>query len=271
MQGFAAWLREQRYADDTVRNYTIYARRAEEFLGDLTEAGPDELMDWLRTLPPTAGSWNQGRKALGAWYRYREVDPSPVEKIPGAPEPRRLPRPITEDEFTRFIAAARALGGEHRVIGLMFPSTACRFFELQRARWSQLDLGPKPSWRIEGKGSGRRGRKPRVVPLHPEVAPALVAWRLVSRDPVFVLPGASGEGWISDTALRRRFDDICALAGVDATPHQLRHAAASIALERTMDLRAVQLLLGHESLQTTQVYTKVGTHRLADLVASLPV
>lgn len=271
VQSFVSWLREQHYADDTVRNYALYARRAEEFLGELDDADPELLTDWLRTLPPSAGSWNQGRKAMAAWFRFQGIEPNPVERVQGMPEPTRVANPITEEERDRFIQAAQTLGGMYRVIGLMFATTAARFFEVQRAKWDQFDLGKRPSWRIEGKGSGRRGRKVRVIPLHPEIVPILAAWRIASRDPVYVFPGASGDGWIGDTALRRRFDDICRLAGFVATPHRCRHAWATIALEQTMDIRAVQEVLGHESLSTTQRYTKNTIGRLAAVVAAVPV
>lgn len=72
VQSFVSWLREQHYAEDTVRNYALYARRAEEFLGRLDSTDAEILTDWLRTLPPSAGSWNQGRKALAAWFRFQD-------------------------------------------------------------------------------------------------------------------------------------------------------------------------------------------------------
>lgn len=277
--GFRVWLLEQRYAPETVDIYLSYATRCHELLAtaqpvrsrSLRRARPDDLRTFLASLPPTAPSWNQARKALSAYYRYIGRRPSPVEDIPSVPEPRRLPRPLSAEGHVQFLGAAQALGGVHRIVGLLFATTGVRFAGLQRARWAQFELdGAAPWWQIQGKGSGRHGSTPYQVPLHSAVTPALVAWRAVT-GPEWVLPGGARAGHISEPMLRRRFAEICELAGIDGvTPHVLRHTVATAALEQCGDLRAVQELLGHANISSTQLYTAVLPSRLREVVEQLP-
>jgi integrase len=271
MQRFQGWLRDERYSPDTIALYFGYANRASAFIGhSLRSATTEELMDWLRSLPATASSWNQGRKALVAFYRYIDRKAPPTLDVPVAPEQRRLPRPLTVEDHAQFLAASKALGGEYRAMGLLFATTGARFSEVQRARWEQFQLdGRAPTWRIEGKGSGRRGPKHRVIPIHTEIVAALIAWRRACGSPVYVLPGS--RGWVSDSAMRLRFRDICDLAGLSGvTPHMLRHTVATAALESSGNLRSVGELLGHANLNTTAAYTAVSPSRLRGLVEALP-
>lgn len=278
-RAFRSWLLEQRYATATVDVYVRYAVRCHELLaGDPTlkpmrRAGVDEIETFLATLPATAPSWNLARKALSAYFRYAGRRPNPADEVRSIPEPHRLPRPLSADGHARFVDATRELGGVHEVVGLLLATTACRFTELQRARWTQFDLGPGDAlWRISGKGSGRRGPKPRLVPIHSAVAPVLRKWRAAVAPADWLFPGGSRDGHVSPTALRATFREICDVAGLDdVVPHMLRHTVATLTLEARRDLREVQELLGHASMSSTQGYTQVLPSRLREAVEALPV
>jgi integrase len=276
-QAFRAWLLEQRYAPATITVYVGYAGRCGELLAaqgrpPLRRAGPDDVRAFLAALPATASSWNQARKALIAYYRSIGRRGHPVEGIDHVPEPRRLPRPLSTDGHARFLGAARVLGGRHQLVGLMFATTACRFSSLQRARWIELELdGDAPYWHMTTKGADRRGPNQLHVPLHSAVVPLLGAWRRSCGSPLWVLPGGARAGHMGERALRTTFREICDLAGLEnVVPHQLRHTVATTVLEQCGDLRAVQELLGHANLATTQIYTKVRPSRLRAVVEALP-
>lgn len=273
---FTRWLIENRYADKSIEAYVSHARRANTLLTadgrTLRRAKTTDLRDYMATLAVSAASWNQARKALHAYFRSIGRRPNPVDDINAVPEPERLPRPLSGEAHVRFLAAAQSLDGVHRVVGLLFATTGVRFSGLQRAKWTQFELnGDMPLWRIQGKGAGRRGARPYQVPIHSMVAPVIVAWRGVCLSPEWLLPGRTNAGHISERILRRTFADICELAGLEGVvPHQLRHTVATAALEQSDNLRAVQELLGHANITSTQMYTKVTPSRLRDLVEALP-
>jgi integrase len=194
----------------------------------------------------------------------------PAHGIEVLPKRHPSPRPISDTDFLRFVAAARELGGEHEVIALMFALTGARFAEVRFARWSQFDLGgTQPRWHVQGKGSQRRGPKVRVVPLHPELVAVLDLWR-VRAESERVLPGGARDGGIGEKSMRDAFRDVCTHAGLfPFVPHQMRHTVATLSLARSLDLRGVQELLGHASPETTQIYTQVAGTRLVSLVEGL--
>lgn len=281
LNDFRAWLRSQYYAPATARIYADYVRRAEEFVAELSPSlrvvTVEVLEEFLASLPPSASSRNQARKALIAYFRFASGGRrrrSPAAELGSIPERRYLPRPLSIEDQCRFIEAAARLGGVHKVIGYGYAFTGCRFSELRRARWHEFKLeGRDPQWRIEGKGAQRRGAKQRIIPLHATVVSALRWWRAVSESADYLFPArarTSSAPYLGATAMRRLFREICDAAGLDAVPHVIRHTVATRALEVTKDLRAVQELLGHESLNTTQVYTSVIPERLREAIEALP-
>ena len=269
---FAAWLTQRHYAPVTVRIYVAYIERAERALGVLDQGvGVDELYDWWTTLPDTAASRNGARKALTAFYRSQgSTSGWPAVELPQWPEQPRPPQPIAETAFGALRAAAAGLGGEHHALAALLATTGCRISEARTARWDAFSFdGDTCTWRINGKGSARRGPKLRDIPLHPSTVTVLTAWRqqCPSRTWVFPSPCAAGRP-LADNTMRQRVYDIADAAGVadHVNPHRWRHTAATAALEATRDLAAVQDLLGHQNPATTRRYTLVGRTRMAAAV-----
>lgn len=273
---FRTWMVGQGYSPRTVALYGLYVRQASEWLSargsSLAQANEHDLNEWWSTLPLSASSRNGARHALRAWYRHRgKRDGGPAAGIERIPAPLSLPRPLPADEFDLLTRAAQALGGVHELFITLLASTGCRIGEAQRARWHQFELGDQPVWYIEGKGARRRGPKVRQVPVNDSLSVVLARWRTESRSPDWLFPSErSARGYQHQSTLRRRLTEVCEAAGVDrATAHRWRHTVATVGLERTGDLRGVQELLGHASLATTQVYTKVQPGRLRGIVDCL--
>ena len=268
---FQTWLYDQGFAPRTVQLYTQTLRRARRHVGPLDEATTDDLIGFVRTIPASRSSRAGARYALIHYYRYRgQRDGGPAADLPLPPAPHRLPRPI--GQYDRLLTAARQLGGRYQVLGELLYFTACRISEVQHAAWHQFDLAADvPVWYIAGKGSRKRGAKVRQVPLRPELVTTLRAWRAGHSTEEYLFPSdQSVAGYVHVSTLRVWVQTIAAAAGiVGATPHRWRHSTATMALERTNDLRGVQEFLGHASLASTQVYTAVVARRLTDIVGAL--
>lgn len=168
---------------------------------------------------------------------------------------------LTEEESAALIAAPDPqtwIGRRDRTLLLVAVQTGLRSAELRLLRRCDVDLGVGAHVRCSGKG-----RKRRCTPLRRDVAAALEAW-LVEQDtdpddPVF--PSGRG-GSLSADALQRLVArhvvtataTYPSLANRSITPHTLRHTAAMDLLRRGVDLTVIALWLGHESIETTQVY-----------------
>lgn len=268
---FIAWMQEQGFSPRTVQLYRQTLRRAVRHIGTLDHATADDLLEFVRTLPASRSSRAGARYALVHFYRFRGMrDGGPAADLPVPPAPHRLPRPL--GDYDRLLDASRQLGGRHQVLGELLYFTACRISEAQHAAWHQFDLTAEvPVWYIEGKGSRKRGVKVRQVPLRPELVTTLAAWHAGHSTEEWVFPSdQSACGHVHVSTLGIWVRTIAAAAGVvGATPHRWRHSTATLALERTNDLRGVQEFLGHASLASTQVYTAVVARRLTDIVGAL--
>lgn len=145
-------------------------------------------------------------------------------------------------------------------------ATGVRVAELVGLDIGDVDLARRTA-RVTGKGN-----KQRVVPFGVAAAEALEAWLgsgrgQIAGDTEAVFVGTRG-GRIDARQVRRVVERAAQVTGESGlTPHGLRHSAATHLLEGGADLRMVQELLGHSSLQTTQVYTHVSAQRLKDVYA----
>lgn len=280
LRGFERWLITRRYAPRTRKSYLRHVARCAAVLDadlgvSLETATVDDLEHyWSALSASTASNCNQARAALQRYYQHLgRRHGEPADELPALPEPRGIPRALSDAEFLALIAAAVELGGDHELAGLMFAHTGCRFTELHLARWSAFDLDrASPSWRVVGKGARRSGPKERIVPLRGDLVDVLRARRAQSRSAfLFPSPKAPPDRPMSGPVLRAIVADIAHHAGChDITPHRFRHTVATVALRETLDLRGVQELLGHANLATTSLYTKVLPDRLRLLVESLP-
>ena len=181
--------------------------------------------------------------------------------IPNKRHERPMAEFLAEEECAALVAAPDTttwIGRRDRTLLQVALQTGLRNAEIRSLRRRDVDLGVGAHVRCFGKG-----RKTRCTPLRRDVSAALEAW-LVERgggpdDPVF--PSSRG-GFLSADALQALVSRHAAtastkcssLAGRSITPHTLRHAAAMDLLRRGVDLTVIALWLGHESVETTQIY-----------------
>lgn len=117
---------------------------------------------------------------------------------------------------------------------------------------------------IDAKGGVLRiigkGNKERLVPLPETLLPALREMWKTHRNRQWVFARSASGGHLNVRVLREAFHGACARAGLDGLrPHSLRHGYATRLLEEGVDVRVVQMLLGHASIKSTQIYTHLTT------------
>jgi len=179
-----------------------------------------------------------------------------------------LPRPVTPDDAANLVdlveeaAAEPWIGARDRAVLLLLYGAGLRIAEALSLTGSALPLGEVLT--VTGKGG-----KERVVPLLPVVREAVAVyakacpWPLAPKEPLF--RGAKG-GALSAGMVRRATAAARKALGLPdtATPHALRHSFATHLLGAGTDLRSLQELLGHASLGSTQIYTKVDAATILD-------
>jgi integrase/recombinase XerC len=215
-----------------------------------------------RSLARILSSW----RGLFEWMqRQHEVAANPCAGVKAPKAPRHLPKVLSPDDAVRLVSAAddSALGPRDRALFELAYSCGLRVSELTGLDLDAID--PQTGEvRVTGKGS-----KTRIVPVGAPALAALAAWLPVRE--AFAKPaekalfvGRAGRR-LTPREVQRRIKRWAQAAGleVDVHPHMLRHSFASHVLQSSGDLRAVQEMLGHASIASTQVYTHLDFQHLA--------
>jgi len=274
---------ERGYSPHTVRAYAGDLAELTGFLavyfdrpGDQVSLGEVDLTALRAFLAHLAArgraARSQGRtvaavRAFCRWaMRVGEIAVDPASRLRTPKAPHSLPRHLRPGEIESLLEAptgdAFTAVRDRAVLELLY-ATGLRVSELVSLDWTDLDLGER-TLRVVGKGG-----KERQVPFGRPAQQALRAWRdrsasqLRASGPDAVFRNQRG-GRLTDRSVRRILDHAVAATALarGVHPHTLRHSFATHLLERGADLRAIQELLGHSSLSTTQRYTHVDIDRL---------
>jgi integron integrase len=272
------------------------AREIEEFLTHLA------VRDHV-----AASTQSQALNALVFLYkRVLEIDPGRLDAV-RARRPRRLPVVLSREEVRRVLRSVEGCQGLYSLMAQVMYGSGLRLMECCRLRVKDIDLSRRQLLIREGKGDKDRvvmlprglqegltrqvdqrrevherdlARGIAFVPLPHALArkyPGAVkelGWQFVfasdriSQDPI---TGNWGRHHVHESALQRAVSIAARKAGLRkrATCHTFRHSFATHLLERGVDLRTVQELLGHEDVSTTMIYTHVMTHGAAGTTSPL--
>ncbi|MGH8687377.1 MAG: tyrosine recombinase XerC [Burkholderiales bacterium] len=219
-----------------------------------------------RSLASLLSAW----RGLYRWLsRHKHFASNPVEGVRPPKAGRRLPKALSVEEMQRLLEPQAGEGApiavrDRAMFELMYSSG------LRLAELVQLDLGDgrldlrEAQVTVTGKGS-----KTRTVPVGARAREALGAWialraQLAREGEKALFVGARGER-IAPGVVQSRLRRLARRQGVAGKlhPHMLRHSFASHVLQSSQDLRAVQEMLGHASIATTQVYTHLDYQALA--------
>lgn len=294
IDGFSEHLAsERRLSPQTVRAYASDLRQLADFatgrdVERLDGVTLDLLRDWLWAASEAGSSKatlarrTATAKAWSAWLlRTGRVDSDVAARLRSPKTGRTLPRVVGRGPFDDLLAGLedRAASGEPNalrdlaVVELLYAS-ALRVSELCGLDRDDLDLD-RLTVRVTGKGD-----KERVVPFGVPAQSAIVDYLTSARPQLVARAAANDRGPTPGAALflgarggrlgpRSVYTLVARLldavpGGGPAGPHALRHTAATHLLDGGADLRAVQELLGHASLATTQIYTHVSVERIKE-------
>jgi integrase/recombinase XerD len=239
-----------------------------------------ELVDFVgerRTDEVAVASLARQLAAIRMLHRYLalegERDDDPAAELEGVRVPAGIPKPLAEDEVTRLLDAVVGTEPVHRrdlaLLELLY-ATGARISEAVGLSLGDLDLGSRLV-RLYGKGA-----KERIVPFGSSASAALVDWfseagrtrlapvqwkRRGDAEAVFLNLRGSRLTRQAAWLVVRKYGQRAGLER-ELSPHVLRHSCATHMLDHGADLRVVQEMLGHASISTTQVYTKVSQERL---------
>ena len=221
--------------------------------------------------------------AIRMLHRYLSIEgerrDDPAADLEGVRVPAGIPKPLTETQVTSLIDAVVVTAPVHRrdlaLIELLY-ATGARISEAVGLSIGQIDLDARLV-RLYGKGS-----KERIVPFGSSAAAALDDWfsprgrAMMVPDPwrsrddaeaVFLNVRGGRLSRQAAWAVIKKYG-VRAGIGAELSPHVLRHSCATHLLDHGADLRVVQEMLGHASISTTQIYTKVSQERLWDVYRS---
>ncbi len=286
LEGWRRWLAKERRASP--HTVAAYGRDLDDFLRFLAGhlGGPVALSDLAGLKPLDFRSWLAARAGRGLqasstaralsvvrgffrWLQKRGLaDNAAVGAVRTPKVPRSVPRALSREEASEALETVAALDERDWInrrdaaVCLLLYGCGLRLGEALGLRRSEA---PRPGQ--EGLAITGKGGKERVVPLLPVVIAAIESYiaacphPLPAEGPLFV--GVRG-GPLGPRQVQQRLAELRRLLGLPetATPHALRHSFATHLLAGGGDLRAIQELLGHASLSTTQRYTEVDTAAL---------
>lgn len=281
---FLNYLRVERNASDlTLKSYGEDLQALAEYLSLLyderlpepAQISTNDLRGYLAGLhdagyAPTTIS--RRLASLRSFFRFGQregwTDANPAKPLRNPRKQRRLPHFLTSEEIGRLLSTPPAnepLGLRDRAILETMYSAGLRVSETVGVNDGDIDFA---AGILTVRGKGKRER---LAPLGSYAQQAVRAWLKVRvlaprgpqppRSPVFTNKFG---GRLTTRSVARMLEKHLAVAGLDqrTTPHTLRHSFATHLLDRGADIRSVQELLGHKSLNTTQIYTHVSTSGL---------
>lgn len=263
---FEKWLRGQGLRKKTIKNHLYFVRKFLEWLSkrrddpELQTEG--SIIIFLGTLPRNEEGEQPSRApclyALRQFYKFlistgkmnSSADPTRYIK---ARKPKKLPVVLTREEVAKLLNAPSD-PMDALMLRLLYV-TGMRVGELCSLRWEDVNMEERTIL-VRGKGG-----KHRIVLFDEETAAMLNRWRLLC-DSEFVFPGKKDH--IRERTVQKKVKKYAKMAGIDKNvhPHTLRHSFGTHLLEEGADLRAIQELLGHSSVKTTELYTHVSREHL---------
>ena len=258
----------RRFSEATRKDYVRNVRNFTAFLGRSPDtATSDDLRRFqLHMAQQQASPWsiNAAIAALRFFFTVTLERPDLVRPLRIVNEPRKAPVVLSQEEVARLLEAAPGL--KYKAALSVAYGAGLRVSEVANLKVSDID-SERMTLRVE-QGKGQRDR---YVMLSPQLLELLRDWWRASRPQVWLFPGQNPINPMTPRQLNRAVHAAKDLAGISkrVSPHTLRHSFATHLLEQGVDIRVIQVLLGHAKLETTALCTRVALNTVRDIKSPL--
>src|SRR5580704_1650908 len=269
-------LRRRMIEDMTVRNfvekthndYIRHVRTFTAFLGRAPDTAAPEDLRLFQLHQTQAGvrapGINGSVAALRFFFTVTLDRPEMARLLTFVREPRRIPVVLSLEEIARLLEAAPGL--KYKAALSVAYGAGLRIAEVISLKVSDID-----SKRMVIRVEQGKGRKDRYVMLSPHLLELLRAWWRMERPQGWLFPGRDRVQPMTTRQLNRACHAAAQRAEIDkrVSLHTLRHSFATHLLEQNVDVRVIQVLLGHAKLDTTALYTRVATKTISEVMSPL--
>jgi integrase/recombinase XerD len=258
----------RRFSEATRKDYVRHVRTFAAFLGRSPDtATSDDLRRFqLHMAQQQVSPWsiNAAIAALRFFFTETLERPDLVRPLRIVNEPRKAPVVLSQEEVARLLEAAPGL--KYKAALSVAYGAGLRVSEVANLKVSDID-SERMTLRVE-QGKGQRDR---YVMLSPQLLELLRDWWRAARPQVWLFPGQNPINPMTPRQLNRAVTAAKDLAGISkrVSPHTLRHSFAAHLLEQGVDIRVIQVLLGHAKLETTALYTRVAVNTVRDIKSPL--
>jgi integrase/recombinase XerD len=258
----------RKFVEKTQKDYIRHVKGLTSFLGRSPDTATAEDLRRYQLHLTESGvrppSVNGAVSALRFFFSTTLDRPEVTKLLAFVAEPRKIPVVLSPEEVTRFLDAAP--GPKYKAAFSAAYGAGLRVSEVVALKVSDVDSG-RMLLRIEqGKG-----RKDRFAMLSPQLLALLRDWWRIARPQVWLFPGRDRINPLTTRQFNRAVHAAAHMAEIAkrVTPHTLRHSFATHLLEQNIDIRVIQVLLGHAKLETTSLYTRVATNTIRTVMSPL--
>lgn len=258
LQKLTAELRLRGFSEKTVETYQ---KHVEDFLKSFNQkaevANEDDIkIHFSQLLSKGTAPRTLALKKAALKFFYNEIIKKDVVKLKTPKIPKNVFEVLSKEEIKKLIEHAGS--SKTKLITKFLYSTGLRVSELVNLKIKDIDLQEKTGWVRRGKGS-----KDRFFPISDQLTTELIYYlkkQTVNQEYLFT--GRNGK--LTSRAVQKYLKETAKRAGIEkiVTPHKLRHSYATHLLDSGVDIIHIQELLGHSSLNTTQIYTHVSKEHL---------
>jgi len=258
----------RKFAQKTQHDYVQRVKDFAKFLGRSPDtATPEDVRAFQLHLTSTGAGVpkiNSTIAALRFFFNITLRCPDLSQHLATAREPRKVPVVLSPEEVVRFLEAAPGI--KYKAAFSVAYGAGLRVSEVAMLKVCDVD-----SKRMMLRVEQGKGRKDRYAMLSPQLLELLRDWYRVARPQAWLFPGQNPVNPMTTRQLNRACHAAAEMAEINkrVTPHTLRHSFATHLLEQNIDIRVIQVLLGHAKLDTTALYTRVATNTIREVMSPL--